>query len=65
MADFLGMRVQLLVVLVAVCSSASAKTALLEHVPLQWKSTSELRLDTLEMAQIPIHFEIFQDGREN
>jgi hypothetical protein len=59
------MRVRLCVVLFAVAFSAQAKTALLEHVPLQWKPTSELQLGTMQMSQTPIQFEMFQDVREN
>jgi hypothetical protein len=44
---------------------AYAKTALLEHVRLQWRPTSELRLGAQEMSQVPIQFEIFQDVRDN
>jgi hypothetical protein len=59
------MRARLCVVLFAVAFSAHAKTALLEHVPLQWKPTSELQLGPTQMSQMPIQFEMFQDVREN
>jgi hypothetical protein len=62
-ADF--MRFRLLALLLAVTLSAQAKTALLEHVPLQWKPTSELQLGTAQMSQAPIEFETFQDVRDN
>ncbi len=42
-----------------------AKTRLLEHVPLQWRATSELKLGTMTMSQAPIQFETFRDVRDN
>src|SRR5690348_1523625 len=59
------MRARLLLALLAVTVVAYAKTALLEHIRLQWKPTSDLQLGALEMAQTPIHFETFQDARQN
>src|SRR5215471_13134981 len=59
------MRARALILLLAVTTCAYAKTALLEHVPLRWKPTSELRLGAMEMSQAPIQFEIFQDARDN
>ena len=59
------MRAGLFVMLLALTSGAFAKTVLLEHVPVQWKPTSELRLGTMEMSQAPIQFEPFQDVRDN
>jgi hypothetical protein len=59
------MRARLFVMLLALTGSAYAKTAPLEHVRLQWKPTSELRLDAQEMSQVPIQFEIFEDVRDN
>jgi hypothetical protein len=59
------MRIGLCVVLFAVAFIAHATTALLEHVPLQWKPTSELQLGVAQMSQTPIQFEVFQDAREN
>jgi hypothetical protein len=57
-----GPFVMLLVV--ALGAYAKAKT-LLEHVPLQWKPTSELKLGTMEVSQVPIQFETFQDARDD
>jgi hypothetical protein len=51
--------------LLAVTLVAYAKTALLEHVRLHWKPTSELKLSAMEMSQAPIQFETFQDVRDN
>ncbi|HEY0801787.1 MAG TPA: YajG family lipoprotein [Steroidobacteraceae bacterium] len=59
------MRARLFVMLLALTPGAFAKTALLEHVPLQWKPTSQLRLGTMEMSQAPIQFETFQDVRDD
>jgi hypothetical protein len=59
------MRLPLLIVLLTVVSGADAKTKILEHVPLQWKPTSVVKLGTMEMSQATIQFEPFQDIREN
>jgi hypothetical protein len=59
------MRVRILMVLFAAAFSAQAKTTLLEHVPLQWKPTSQLQLGPTQMSQAPIQFETFQDVRED
>lgn len=44
-------------------SLAAQAAALLEHVPLKWKPTSDLRLGSMEMAQTPVQFEAFKDAR--
>lgn len=59
------MRAPLFVVLLALTAGAYAKTHLLEHVPLQWRPTSDLRLGTQEMSQVPIQFETFRDVRQD
>jgi hypothetical protein len=59
------MRALLFVVLLTATLGADAKTALLEHVRLQWKATSELKLGTMEMALAPVQFETFQDVRDD
>jgi hypothetical protein len=59
------MRARLFAVLLAVTLAAYAKTGLLEHVPLQWRPTSELKLGAMEMSQVPIQLETFQDARDN
>lgn len=60
-------RIFLMAVLVAAGACATsgsyASTALLEHVALQWKPTSQLKLGAMQMAQTPIQFEVFQDAR--
>ena len=59
------MRARFFAVLLAVTLAAYAKTGLLEHVPLQWRPTSELKLGAMEMSQVPIQLETFQDARDN
>jgi hypothetical protein len=59
------MRSGLLALLLTLSLDASAKTVLLEHVKLQWKPTSELKLGAMQMSQAPIQFETFQDVRDN
>jgi hypothetical protein len=59
------MRARVIAVLLMMAVGAQASTKLLEHVPLQWKPTSELQLGTTQMSQAPIQFEVFQDAREN
>jgi len=59
------MRVPLLIVLLGLAVSAQAKTALLEHVPLKWRATSDLKLGAVEMSQAPIQLETFRDVRAN
>jgi hypothetical protein len=59
------MRARLLFVLLAVTASAYARPALLEHVPLVWKPTSDLQLGTTQMSAAPIQFETFTDSRAN
>jgi hypothetical protein len=59
------MRARLFIVLLTFALGAEARTALLEHVPLRWRPTSDLKLGTMEMAQTPIQVEAFQDVRAN
>ncbi len=49
--------------LLALAAGAYAAPKLLEHVPLQWKPTSELRLGAAQMSQTTIQFETFKDAR--
>ena len=46
------MRGPVFIILLGVALGAYAKTRLLEHVPLQWRPTSELRLGAMEMSQM-------------
>src|ERR1700730_767332 len=59
------MRARLFVMLLALNVGVYARTALLEHVRLQWRPTSELSLGAQEMSQVPIQFDLFQDVRSN
>lgn len=59
------MRAPLFVVLLAMTAGVSAKTTLLEHVSLQWRPTSDLRLGTREMSPVPVQFESFRDVRQD
>jgi len=59
------MRALLFVVLLTATLGADAKTRLLEHVPLQWRATSELTLGTREVTPVLVQFETFQDVRDN
>jgi hypothetical protein len=59
------MRARLFVLLLVVTLGAYAKTALLEHVHLSWKPTSQLKLAAMEMSQAPVQLETFQDVRDN
>ena len=56
------MRARFLLLLLGVVA-ADAGAALLEHVPLQWKPTSELELGAVQMSQTAIRFDTFQDAR--
>jgi len=59
------MRARLFLLLMTFALGAEAKTPLLEHVPLRWRATSDLKLGTMEMAQTPVQVEPFQDARAN
>lgn len=45
--------------------SASSKTRLLEHIPLEWQPTSDLRLGTVQMTAAAITIGPFVDVRDN
>ncbi len=51
--------------LLSVSLVASSKTKLLEHIPLQWRPTSDLRLGTAQMTASPVTIATFTDGRDN
>jgi len=59
------MRARLFLMSLAVSLTAYARPALLEHEPLVWKPTSELHLATMQISQLPIQFETFQDARDD
>ena len=45
--------------------SQAVQPVLLEHKPLEWRPTSDLRLAAMQMPLIPIQFAPFQDARDN
>ena len=45
--------------------AASSNTKLLEHIPLQWRPTSDLRLGTTQMTASQVTVAPFTDGRDN
>jgi hypothetical protein len=51
--------------LLSVSLVASSKPKLLEHIPLEWKPTSSLRLGTMQMTTTAVSFTKFTDGRDN
>ena len=59
------MRVLLALMLVSAALDGYAKTVLLNHMPLQWRPTSELASGTTDMDTTPIRFENFQDVRND
>jgi hypothetical protein len=58
-------RMILASLLLGVSFAASSKTKLLEHIPLQWRPTSDLRLGTAQMTVLPVTVATFTDGRDN
>ena len=57
-------RSAVLLVCIAVTLVAHGATKLLEHIPLQWKPTSQLSLaGVAQTSQTPIQFETFKDAR--
>jgi len=59
------MRARLFVLLLGFTLAVSAKTTLLEHVPLRWTPTSDLQLGAAQMPDASIQFQAFQDARDN
>jgi hypothetical protein len=51
--------------MLSVSPVASSTTKLLEHVPLQWRPTSDLRLGTTQMTASPVVVATFTDNRDN
>ena len=58
------LRSRLLVVLLTLAFAAHAAAAVLEHVPLKWKPTSDLKLGAAQEPPTAIQFEAFKDVRE-
>jgi len=51
--------------LLSVSLVALSETKLLEHIPLEWKPTSKLRLGTTPMTTSTVTIANFTDGRDN
>jgi len=58
-------RIILASALLSVSLVASSNTKLLEHIPLQWRPTSDLRLGTTQMTASPVMVATFTDDRDN
>jgi len=58
-------RMILASLLLSVSLVALSKTKLLEHIPLQWRPTSDLRLGTAQMTTSPVRVAAFTDGRDD
>jgi Uncharacterized lipoprotein len=58
-------RMILASLLLGVSLAAASKTKLLEHIPLQWRPTSDLRLGTVQMSASPVTIAVFTDDRDN
>jgi hypothetical protein len=58
-------RTILVCLLLSASSVASSKATLLQHIPLQWRPTSQLRLGTVQMTASSVTIEAFTDGRDN
>jgi len=59
------LRTILASLLLSVSLVASSKTKLLEHIPLQWRPTSDLRLGTAQMTASVVTVATFTDARDN
>jgi hypothetical protein len=59
------MRTLFALMLVCVALDGYAKAALLTHMPLQWRPTSQLASGTTDMDATSIRFEAFQDARND
>jgi hypothetical protein len=66
---FMGARPFLMLlaatIVAGVMQVALAKTSLLTHVSLQWRPTTELKVGTMDVIDVPIHIDTFQDVRDN
>ena len=58
-------RAILTALLLSVALTASSKTKLLEHIPLEWRPTSALQLGTTQMTVSTVTIAPFTDGRDN
>ena len=53
------------ILFLSVSPVASSQPKLLEHIPLEWKPTSSLRLATTQMTTSTVTIGNFTDGRAN
>src|SRR5579859_3535496 len=51
--------------LLSAALTASSKTKLLEHIPLEWRPTSDLQLGMAQMTAATVTITPFTDGRYN
>jgi len=51
--------------LLTLAMTASSKTKILDHIPLQWRPTSALRLGTTQMTASTVTIADFTDARDN
>ena len=58
------LRSRLFVALLTLTFAAHAAAGVLEHVPLKWKPTSDLKLGAMQAPVTAIQFEAFKDVRE-
>jgi hypothetical protein len=58
-------RTMLAAFLLSVALTASSKSKLLEHIPLQWQPTSTLQPGTAQMTASTVTIAPFTDGRDN
>jgi Uncharacterized lipoprotein len=58
-------RMILTSLLLSLSLAASSEARLLEHIPLQWRPTSDLRLGTAQMPAAAVMVATFTDDREN
>jgi hypothetical protein len=58
-------RMILAAFLLSLALTASSKAKLLEHIPLEWRPTSALRLGTMQMTGSSVTIAPFTDARDN
>lgn len=58
-------RTTIAIGLLGVAFTAGSAAKLLQHIPLEWKPTSDLRLGTMQMTASTVTIAPFTDGREN
>ena len=58
-------RTILACMLICIATIAPSKTKPLEHIPLQWRPTSDLRLGAAQMSASSVTIAAFTDGRDS